>query len=59
MPTSGKPELPSWNELEPSANFTTEAVSQDDAYQPPTFKDKLRRELQLRRLVRLPSSVPT
>ena len=26
-------------------------------YQPPTFKDKLRRELQLRKLVRLPSSV--
>ena len=57
MPLSGKPEIPSWNELEPSANFTTEAVSHDDTYQPPIFKDISRRELQLRKLVKLPSSV--
>ena len=55
--TKWKPELPSWNELEPSANFTNKAVSQDDTYQPPAFKDKSRRKLQLRKLVRLPSSI--
>ena len=49
--------MPFWNELEPSANFTDESASQDDAYHPPAFKEKLRKELQLRKLVRLPSNV--
>ena len=52
-----KPKLPSWEDMESSASFTNEAVSHDDTHHPPTFRDRLRRELQLRKAVRLPSNV--
>ena len=57
VPTSGSPRLSSRDELEPLASFTSEAVSQEDTHQPSNFKDRSRRELQIRKLVRIPSSV--
>ena len=49
--------MPTWDELEPMASFTSEAVSQEDTHQPTTLKDRLKRELQLRKLIRLPGKV--
>ena len=57
VPTSRLPILPTWDELEPLASFTSEAMSHEYTHQSSTFKDRLRRELQLRKLVRLPSKV--
>ena len=54
-PTSRTPMLPTWDELEPLASFTSETISQEDTHQPTTFRDRLKKELQLRKLIRLPS----
>ena len=51
------PFTPTWDELAPMASFTSEAVSQEDTHQPTTLRDRLKRELQLRKLIRLPGKV--
>ena len=57
VPTCGTTMLPSWDELEPVSSFTSETVSQEDTQQPTTLKHRLKRELQLRKLIRLPGKV--
>ena len=42
--TSRAPILPTWDELEPLASFTNEAVSHEDTHQSLTFRDRLRSE---------------
>ena len=39
------------------SSFTREAVSQEGTNQPTTLKDRLKRQLQLRKLIRLPGKV--
>ena len=46
-PRSWKSNLPSWNVLESSANFTNETVRQDNTYQPPSSEERMKKELRL------------
>ena len=54
-PTKGTSRLPTWDELEPLASFTSENVEHENTHQPTTCRSKLRKELHLKKLIRLPS----
>ena len=53
-PTKGTARLPTWDELEPLASFTSETANHENTHQLEMCRSKLRKELQLRKLIRLP-----
>ena len=57
-PTKGTSRLPTWDELEPLANFTSENVEHENTHQPTTCRSKLRKELQLKKTDQTPKQNP-
>ena len=56
LPTNWKPALSSWDELEPQANFVSDPIDQCVPHIPVPIIEKLKEELKMRKLLRLPTS---
>ena len=56
LPPNWKPTLSSWNDLEPQANFVSDPMDQSVPPIPVPMIEKLKEELKMRKLLRLPNS---
>ena len=56
LPPNWKPTLASWEDLEPQANFVSDPMKDPDPPSPQRIIEKLKEELQMRKLLRLPTS---
>ena len=56
LPPDWKPALSTWSELEPQANFVSDPMDQHEPHIPAPTIERLKEELRMRKLLRLPTS---